>query len=214
VVRPRAQPRCGSVLPGLVGSVHHLAVGPQYLVKPEGGIGLRYQPPVFDRGESPWWKQAPRRASRLFHRRVVHGGDAWSHGVARVRICDGRQYVKSLRLTKPVHRRAWWRLWLYCRCGRRWICPDSILLVPRAYRPSSPPVYRNCWSNPRNVLIPLTEEEAGEVRALSDAPPPSRPRPRNQRPEWGQPTHSHLEGGRPGALTPARQHRSRSGARV
>ncbi|WP_422773546.1 hypothetical protein ACN28C_11900 [Plantactinospora sp. WMMC1484] len=119
--------------------------------------------------------------------------------------------MKHLREAKPRHRRAWWRLWRYCRCGHRWICPDSNLLTPVPYQPTAP-VYRDCWSTPRSTPITLTEAEAVEILTLADPPPPARPG--NGRPRWDAPTHSHLNNGRAGTLTPARQRRSRSGAGI
>ncbi|MFY1672045.1 hypothetical protein ACN27G_19035 [Plantactinospora sp. WMMB334] len=128
--------------------------------------------------------------------------------------------MRHFREMALQHRRAWWRLWLYCRCGHRWICPDSMLLVPQPYLPSAPLVHRDCWDTPRSAE--LTEEEAAEIRALSDATPPSPPSPsppsparvRNRRPGWDAPTRSQLSNGRPGTLTPAQQHRARRGERV
>ncbi|GAA3748636.1 hypothetical protein GCM10022225_36030 [Plantactinospora mayteni] len=60
----------------------------------------------------------------------------------------------------------------------------------------------------------LTEAERAEILALSDAPPPSRPRASNRRPRWDAPTSSHLNNGRAGTLTPAQEHRSRLDARA
>ncbi|MFY1669906.1 hypothetical protein ACN27G_08080 [Plantactinospora sp. WMMB334] len=112
----------------------------------------------------------------------------------------------------PRHRRAWWRLWRYCRCGHRWVCPDAIERVPMPCRPPAPLVHRDCWDNPRS--IELTEEEATEVRALSDPTPPPPPQVRNRRPGWDAPTRSQPRNGRPGTLTPAQQHRARHTERM
>ncbi|MDG4789461.1 hypothetical protein O7626_26650 [Micromonospora sp. WMMD1102] len=134
--------------------------------------------------------------------------------------------MKHLRAARPRHRRAWWRCWLYCRCGHRWICPDSIASTPGPYRPTAPatshtspsPVYRDCWSTPRSTPVRLTSTEAAEILALADPPPPARPG--NRRPRWDAPTNPHLNNGRAGNLTPAgnrtpaQQRRSRSGVRA
>ncbi|MBF9133061.1 hypothetical protein I0C86_29475 [Plantactinospora sp. S1510] len=121
--------------------------------------------------------------------------------------------LRRLTGPRPYHRRNWRQLWRYCRCGWRWRCPDSIELVPAPYRPPPPPR--------------LTETERAEIRALSatqpsvtpDPPPPpsTRVRVNNRGPEWDLPTRSHLVNGRAGglgALTPAREYRTRPGARM
>ncbi|MEQ4300673.1 hypothetical protein ABNF97_04640 [Plantactinospora sp. B6F1] len=110
--------------------------------------------------------------------------------------------MRHARRVEPRHRRAWWRLWRYCRCGQRWRCPEPAGVLPAPYRPPAPP-----------------------VRALTlDAPPaPTRPRATNRRPGWDTPTHrpgwdaptrAHLGNGRPGALTPGQGHRARHGVRA
>ncbi|MBF9131098.1 hypothetical protein I0C86_19345 [Plantactinospora sp. S1510] len=122
--------------------------------------------------------------------------------------------MRRTRKVEPRHRRAWWRLWRYCRCGHRWRCPYSDGLVPAPWRPPAPP-YRP--SSPP-YRVELTESERAEIRALTPYPTgptaPSRTRAINQRPTRNAPGQPHPANGRTKVLPPAGEHRARRGARV
>lgn len=86
--------------------------------------------------------------------------------------------MKRLQRAKPHHRRDWRRLWLRCRCGFRWRCPDSIELVPMPYQPTVPPLDRATY----RAAYRATVRELAPLLAAPDAPPPpARTRATNQR---------------------------------
>lgn len=126
---------------------------------------------------------------------------------------------------RPRHRRAWWRLWRYCRCGFRWPCPDSIGHTPMPYQPPPvPPLTRREYRAATRATpsVELTTQERAEIQALApetdgtpDAPPlPTRPRPTNRGPDRDAPARPHLANGRPAASTRGPEHRTRRGTRV
>ncbi|GAB3967767.1 hypothetical protein V1634_11925 [Plantactinospora veratri] len=97
----------------------------------------------------------------------------------------------SRRHRKPVrHYRAWYFLWIFCSCGRRWRCPRTIA-APR--RPGPPPTGR-----PALVRVPP-----------DPPPPPARSRHANTRPAWAAPTRPHRANSRAGGPTPDRAGRAR-----
>ncbi|MEO3746583.1 hypothetical protein [Plantactinospora sp. B5E13] len=139
-----------------------------------------------------------------------HGLPAWAALAAGIRPTT----TDWLR-----HRRAWWRLWRYCRCGLRWPCPDSIEHVPMPYQP--PPVLPLTRREYRaavraNSHVELTEQERAEIRALTpDAPPPaSWSRPTNDRAGWDAGSQPYLTNGRPNTFRQGRKHRAGCGQRV
>lgn len=108
--------------------------------------------------------------------------------------------MRPRRRIRPHHRRDWRRLWLRCRCGYRWRCPDSVELVPRPYEPVVPPLDRATY---RAVV----RTSAPSIVGPDALPPPARRRATNQC------TTGHLAE-RPGRSTPAQGDRARHVKRV
>ncbi|MFY1671422.1 hypothetical protein ACN27G_15840 [Plantactinospora sp. WMMB334] len=99
------------------------------------------------------------------------------------------------------HHRAWWWLWLRCRCGGTWRCPA----VP------APP--------PELFVRPMTEAEYRAGRELS-APKVVRyapaPLPSDRYDGWNNPTWARPAPGpaRADNLSPAQEHRARHTERM
>ncbi|MBF9134174.1 hypothetical protein I0C86_35340 [Plantactinospora sp. S1510] len=73
----------------------------------------------------------------------------------------------SKRHRLPVrHYRAWYFLWIFCFCGRRWRCPRT---VSAPHRPGPPPA-------PRPALVRVPPDPP--------PPPPARARHTNGGPVW------------------------------
>ncbi|GAB3982891.1 hypothetical protein GCM10027615_66660 [Plantactinospora veratri] len=103
---------------------------------------------------------------------------------------------------RQQHRRDWRRLWLYCRCGHRWACPDSLKRIPLPFGPPLRPMTEAEYRAGMKAFSPkVTRSEP-----IGPPPPGSRWARHGRDPLWNSPAGPHRIG-RTGAPTPARTNR-------